>query len=25
VYANPDEGLKRTKEIIEKWNKTSSS
>jgi len=25
VYANPDEGLKRTKEIIEKWNKTTSS
>lgn len=24
VHANPDEGLKRTKEIIEKWNKTSS-
>lgn len=24
VYANPDEGLKRTKEIIEEWNKTSS-
>ncbi|MGQ1909154.1 hypothetical protein ACT3CE_05145 [Marinifilum sp. RC60d5] len=25
VYANPDEGLKRTKEIIAKWNKTTSS
>ncbi|MEG1265112.1 MAG: hypothetical protein RSC65_04085 [Malacoplasma sp.] len=25
VYGNPDEGLRRTKEIIEKWNKTSSN
>lgn len=25
VYANPDEGLKRTKDIIEKWNKKTSS
>jgi len=25
VYANPDEGLRITKEIIEKWNKTTSS
>ena len=25
VYANPDEGLKRVREIIAKWNKTTSS
>jgi hypothetical protein len=25
VYANPDEGLKRVREIISKWNKTTSS
>lgn len=25
VYANPDEGLKRVREIIAKWNKTTNS